>query len=47
MKISNSRHIFEKKYQNTKFHENPTVGSKLLHADGRTDIYDGAKSRFS
>ena len=40
-----SREIFEK-YSNTKFHENPPSGSRLVRC-GRTDRHDEANSRFS
>ena len=30
-----------------KFHENPSSGTELLHADGRTDRHNEANSRFS
>ena len=30
------RQIFEK-YSNTKFHENPSNGIRVVHADGRSD----------
>ena len=36
------RHIFEK-YSNVKFHENPSIGAQLLHADRQDEAY----SRFS
>ena len=29
---------FRKKYSNIKFHENPSSGSRVFHADGRTDV---------
>ena len=37
MKIEFSQKIYEK-YSNIKFHENPSSGSELFHADGRTDM---------
>ena len=44
-----SEHVFEE-YSKIKFHENPSNGSELFRAggrtDGRTDRYDGANSRF-
>ena len=42
MKREFSRQIFEK-LANTKFHENPSGGSRVVpfgHTDGRTDIHD-------
>jgi len=36
MKLEFSRHIFEKS-SNITFHENPSVGAELFHADGQTD----------
>jgi hypothetical protein len=36
MKLEFSRQII-KKYSNTKFHENPSSGVQLFHADRRTD----------
>jgi len=45
MKIQLSRHIF-KKYSNTKFHENPSNGSRVVPC-GRTDRHDEANNRFS
>jgi hypothetical protein len=45
-----SGQIFRKKYSDIKFYENPSSGSELFHADGRTDgridRHDGANSRF-
>jgi hypothetical protein len=35
MKLEFSRQIFENIY--IKFHENPSAGPELFHADGRTD----------
>ena len=40
-----SRHIFEK-YSNTKFHENPSSGTRVVPC-GQTDRHDEANSRFS
>jgi len=37
MKLEFSRQIFEK-YSNIKFHENPSSGSRVFHADRRTDM---------
>jgi len=37
MKLEFSRQIFEK-YSNIKFHENPYSGSRVVRADGRTDM---------
>ena len=37
MKLEFSRQSFEK-YSYTKFHENPSSGSPVVHADGRTDM---------
>jgi len=42
MKLEFSRKIFEK-YQNIKFHENPSSGSRVVlcrQTDGHTDRYD-------
>jgi hypothetical protein len=36
MKLEFSRQIFEK-HLNIKFHENPSSGTEMFHADGRTD----------
>jgi hypothetical protein len=36
MKLKFSRQIFEI-FSNTKFHENPSIGSRFVRADGRTD----------
>jgi hypothetical protein len=36
MKLALSGQIFEK-YSNIKFHENPSNGAELFHADGQTD----------
>jgi hypothetical protein len=46
MKLEFARQFFEK-YWNIKFHENPSSGAELLHADGQTDRHDEANSRFS
>ena len=45
MKLKFSRKSFEK-HSNIKFHENPSIGSRVLPC-GRKDIHDEAKSRFS
>jgi hypothetical protein len=37
IKLEFSRQFFEK-YSNIKFHENPYSGSRVIHADGRTDM---------
>ena len=37
MKFEFSQHIFEK-YSNIKFHENPSSGSRVVHADGSTGM---------
>jgi hypothetical protein len=37
MKLKFSRQIFEK-YSNIKFHENPSSGSRVFHADRQTDM---------
>jgi len=42
MKLEFSRNIFEKKYSNTKFHENLSSGSRVVPC-GRTDTQDEAK----
>ena len=48
MKLEFSRKIFEKKKKvDIKFHQNPSSGRRLLHADGRTEGHDDADSRFS
>ena len=39
--------IFSKKSWNIKFHDIRLAGAELFHADGRTDRYDEANSRFS
>jgi len=39
MKLKLCRQIFQK-YSNIKFNENPFSGSRVLHADGRTDRRD-------
>jgi len=50
MNLEFSRQILEK-YTNTKFHENPSIGTELFHAEGRTDRqtdrHNKANSRFS
>jgi len=45
-KLEFSRQIFDK-YSDTIFHENPTVGTELFHADGQTEKHDEASSSFS
>jgi len=45
MKLEFTRQISEK-YSNTKFHENPSSGSRVVPC-GRTDRHDEANSRFS
>jgi hypothetical protein len=38
------------RFSNTKFHENPSSGNRVVpygRTDGRTDIRDAANSRFS
>jgi len=37
MKLESSIQIF-KQYLNTKFHEDLSIGSRLFHADERTDM---------
>jgi hypothetical protein len=37
---------FNEKYENIKFHENPSSGIRLVPC-GRTDKHDEAKSRFT
>ena len=37
VKLEFSRHIFEKKYSNVKFHENPSSGSRVVPC-GQTDM---------
>ena len=39
MKPEFSRQAFEK-YSNIKFHENPSSGAGMFHADGETDRHD-------
>jgi hypothetical protein len=46
MKLDFSGHTFEKKNSNTKFHQNPSSGSRVVSC-GRTDRHDEANSRFS
>ena len=46
MKLEFSWKIFEKS-SNIKLHENPSIGSQLFHAYGRTDRDDAANSQFS
>jgi len=48
MKLELSWQVFEK-YSNIKFHENPSIGSRIPcgRAGGRTDRHDEANSRFS
>jgi len=43
MKLEFSRQAFEK-YSNTKRHENPSSGTKLFHADGRTEGYTDTRT---
>jgi len=38
---------FSKKIFKYDYHENLSVGAKLLNEDGRTDRHDGANNRFS
>jgi hypothetical protein len=38
--------IFEK-CRNIKFHENPSIESRIVPADGRADIHDESNRRFS
>jgi hypothetical protein len=45
LKLEFSRQSFEK-YSNI-FHENPTVGTELFHADGQTEKRDEASNCFS
>ena len=46
MKIEFSQQIFEKKKRlNTKFHQNPSSGSRVVPC-GQTDGHDEASSRF-
>jgi len=45
MKLEFSQHIFEKSL-NTKFHENPSSGSRVFPC-GQTDGLDETNSRFS
>jgi len=45
MKLEFPRHVFEK-YSNTKFHEDPSTGSRV-DSCGRTDRHDEANSRCS
>ena len=35
-----------KKFSNIIFHKTSPLGAELFHADGRTDRYDEANSRF-
>ena len=37
MKLDLSRQIFEK-CSNIRFHQNPSSGSRVFHADGHTDM---------
>jgi len=54
MKREFSQQIFQK-FLNIKFHENPSSGSRVLHAggqkdgrtDGQNDRHEEANSRFS
>jgi hypothetical protein len=43
--LESFRQVFEK-YSITKFHENPSSGSRVVPR-GRTDTHDEAQSRFS
>jgi len=45
MKLVFSQHIFEK-YSHIKFHENPSIGSRVLPC-GRTDAHAETNGRFS
>jgi hypothetical protein len=45
IKFQFPRQNFEK-YLNTKFHENPTGGSRVVHADKLTDRDDEANNCF-
>jgi len=45
IKLEFSRQIFEK-YSNTKFHENPSSGSRVVPCV-QTDRHDAVNSRFS
>ena len=38
--------LFEE-FSNTKFHEDPSSGSRIVHKGGRTDRHDEASSHFS
>ena len=46
MKLENSRQIL-KKYLNTNFHENLTIGTGRLETDIQTDRPDGSNINFS
>jgi len=46
MSLAFPRQIFEK-YSNVKFRENLFSGSRVFHADERSDRHDEANSRFS
>jgi len=46
IKLGFSRQIFRKIISNTKFHEIPSSGSRVVQF-GRTDRHDDANSRFS
>jgi hypothetical protein len=39
--------IHFEEFSNTKFHEDPSSGSRIVHENGRTERHDGVKSRFS
>jgi len=45
MKLESSWQIFEKSL-NIKFHENPSSGAELFHADGQMNRLDGTNGRF-
>jgi len=45
MKLAFSRHIFEKKCSNIKFHDNQSCGSRVFPC-GQTDGHDEANSRL-
>jgi len=39
--------IHFEEFSNTKFREDPSSGSRIVHEDERTDRHDKAKSHFS
>lgn len=45
-KLGLSQHILEK-YSHTKFHDNPSIGTRVFPCGGQTDRPDEASSRFS